>query len=83
MDVIVVILLFYAWSWVGVWFNQAAMRDPDVLMPITEFTEGHLAGTAVGIVELETGSFWDLYVDDIGWPDGLVYRPLMWPSILL
>ena len=77
------VLLFYAWAWVGVWFNQEAMRAPEELLPISEFTEGHLAGTAVGIVELERGSFFDFFVDDIGWPDGLIYRPMMWPSIFL
>lgn len=82
-DIILAVLLFYAWGWVGVWFNQASMRDPSALLPITEFTEGHLAGTVVGVVEWEQGSLWDLYVDDIGWPDGLVYRPMMWPSIAL
>lgn len=82
-DIMLAALLFYAWGWMGVWFNQASMRDPSELLPITEFTEGHLAGTVVGVVEWESGSLWDLYVDDIGWPDGLVYRPMMWPSIAL
>jgi len=83
LDVALAILLFYLWGWVGVWFNQAAMRSPETLLPITEFTEGHLAATVVGIVEWEKNSLFDLYVDDIGWPDGLVYRPMMWPSIAL
>ncbi|MAA78698.1 MAG: hypothetical protein CL916_05520 [Deltaproteobacteria bacterium] len=82
-DIMLCALLFYAWGWMGVWFNQASMREPSELLPITEFTEGHLAGTVVGVVEWEMGSLWDLYVDDIGWPDGLVYRPMMWPSIAL
>lgn len=82
-DIVLAVLLFYLWGWVGVWFNQASMRAPTELLPITEFTEGHLAGTAVGVVEWEKDSLFDLFVDDIGWPDGLVYRPMMWPSIAL
>lgn len=82
-DIALALFLFYIWGWVGVWFNQASMRSPEVLLPITEFTEGHLAGTAVGVVEWEKDSLFDLFVDEIGWPDGLVYRPMMWPSIAL
>ena len=50
-DIMLAALLFYAWGWMGVWFNQASMRAPSELLPITEFTEGHLAGTVVGVVE--------------------------------
>ena len=83
MDIVFVLVLFYVWAWVGVWFNQEAMRSPDVFLPITQFTEGHLAATVVGVLEWNNDSLFDFYTDDIGWPDGLRFRPMMWPTIVL
>ena len=52
-------------------------------MPNTTFTDGHFIGTAVGVHEAESGNTFEFHTTQVGYPDGLVFRPLMWPSILM
>ncbi|MFT4978392.1 MAG: hypothetical protein ACI8S6_004302 [Myxococcota bacterium] len=56
---------------------------PGELVVTTHFTDGHLAGAAAAARGLWSGELLQLRTSAAGYPDGVMFRPLLWPVMLL
>ena len=81
-DIFCLFLISYGGLWFTLWYTQGLWQQSN-MVPSTAFTDGHLITIAVGKWELLNDSLFDFHTNRIGWPKGLVYLPLMWPTIVL
>ncbi len=64
---------------IGVAATWPLVLDLGDRAPASVFTEGHIAALSVATRVPP----WLTHTDLAGWPDGVDFRPLLWPSILL
>ena len=68
---------------VGVWLTAGVWLSPLRVTVDTHFTDGHLAGASLAGRGLWSGELWRLHTVQAGWPEGVMFRPLLWPIMLL
>lgn len=64
---------------IGVILSWPTLLHPSTLAPLTAFTEGHLLAIGLGAEQFPD----ILFTKQLGWPNGVYFRPLLWPSLPL
>lgn len=80
-EAVALVAVLGAAAGLSAWLTADLWGNPTGRLPHTTFTDGHLVAVSVGVAELRAGGLWDLHTTLLGWPEGLGFRPLMWPVI--